>query len=497
MLAVADQCVDYQSDMDQRRHQSYANLPAYQYAAKSGMMVQPVNRPMYAQLYNHSAQTNYLSPDNTKFQEYCYSYPYQRIGLSAVPRMCGNSYTTKWCGTSPNSDSSSAGTYVQPGAATLSMQSGGSRAYQKPSYSYIALIAMAIECSPGKRATLSEICQFIRDRFPYYQQNCKQGWENSIRHNLSLNECFIKQAREQGRPGKGHYWTLDKNSLKMFENGSFRRRKRRFKRGDMPGEENGDNHCSTMDALRTQGYIAGLAATGSYPVPAHGQILHGGLTAPSGSLISPCTPHGYPAAIHPSESAQTGQHFVFPGTPSIPSYSQHLMSPMTMTGTASPLVGATSFSPQPWMSGLQMYPEPSVTTTLSTEAKAGGHTENHINCSPYDVSQNQSSPVHLSAIPSPLNKPIINQQQWSNPSPIPAIPDIPSIPASCAASSTDNPLSVGPTGDVSSEADDHGHGMRCGLDIQTPATSISIRGISIDQLDSDNVEELIPPLKPE
>ncbi|XP_053104381.1 hepatocyte nuclear factor 3-beta [Hemicordylus capensis] len=108
--------------------------------------------------------------------------------------------------------------------------------HAKPPYSYISLITMAIQQSPNKMLTLSEIYQWIMDLFPFYRQN-QQRWQNSIRHSLSFNDCFLKVPRSPDKPGKGSFWTLHPDSGNMFENGCYLRRQKRFKCDKPPGSK--------------------------------------------------------------------------------------------------------------------------------------------------------------------------------------------------------------------------------------------------------------------
>lgn len=75
----------------------------------------------------------------------------------------------------------------------------------KPPYSYAAMIALSIMVSGMGQLTLSQIYQWISSHFPFYKLG-DSGWQNSIRHNLSLNSAFFKGGKSSD--GKGHFWRL-------------------------------------------------------------------------------------------------------------------------------------------------------------------------------------------------------------------------------------------------------------------------------------------------
>lgn len=76
---------------------------------------------------------------------------------------------------------------------------------ERPPYSYMTMIQFAINSRKDRRMTLKEIYTWVEDHFPYFRDVAKPGWKNSVRHNLSLHDMFI---RETSPDGKISFWTI-------------------------------------------------------------------------------------------------------------------------------------------------------------------------------------------------------------------------------------------------------------------------------------------------
>ena len=162
----------------------------------------------------------------------------------------------------------------------------------KPAHSYIGLIGMCILSTPEKRMVLNDIYQYILDHYPYYR-NRGSGWRNSVRHNLSLNECFQKAGRAAN--GKGHYWTIHPANMDDFMNGDFRRRRaqrkvRRWNNMDVPSDESDDE--STEDANRPP-----LPEHFKRALEMHQRLEAAGFRCAGPPLVAPPTPISVPLLL--------------------------------------------------------------------------------------------------------------------------------------------------------------------------------------------------------
>uniref|UniRef100_A0A8C2XE69 Forkhead box O6 b n=1 Tax=Cyclopterus lumpus TaxID=8103 RepID=A0A8C2XE69_CYCLU len=136
--------------------------------------------------------------------------------------------------------------------------------------SYADLITRAIESTPEKRLTLSQIYDWMVRFVPYFKDkgdsNSSAGWKNSIRHNLSLHSRFIRVQNEG--TGKSSWWMLNPEGGKMGK--GPRRRAASIDNGNRYLKTKGRisrKRAGAMGLGRGQGQRAGPAMQDS---PEHG-----------------------------------------------------------------------------------------------------------------------------------------------------------------------------------------------------------------------------------
>jgi hypothetical protein len=89
----------------------------------------------------------------------------------------------------------------------------------KPTATFAVIIHRALLYLPRGRGTLGEVCNWVAGEWEFYRLNIDSGWQNSIRHNLSLNKAFLKVPRipEDDPESKGSVWIIDPKEGPLFE----------------------------------------------------------------------------------------------------------------------------------------------------------------------------------------------------------------------------------------------------------------------------------------
>ena len=205
---------------------------------------QPASVPAYTSCsptYTTACYTSQLphvssfSPTESSTSGYysCSSFNYSPTQITSFNYSSSTSASTS----SPSYSSSTSPPSSQPSSPTaepLNLSRPASKAStsakgkrheemkRKPTITYVAMIAQALLSAPEGRMSLSDIYDHIMENVPFYRTTTL-AWRNAVRHNLSVNEAFIRAGRTD--VGRGHYWAIHPSCVMQFYRGDYSRRK--------------------------------------------------------------------------------------------------------------------------------------------------------------------------------------------------------------------------------------------------------------------------------
>ncbi|KAI7848211.1 fork head domain-containing protein [Circinella umbellata] len=199
------------------------------------------------------------------------------------------------------------------------------RKRRRPPFSCSSLISQAISTSETGQMTLQDIYKWILNKYPSLYNEEDTGWQNTIRHNLSLNKCFKKIPKSGSNRGKGGYWTLDS---KYIEDEGLNNINKKNQRRVSP---NSNNNNTRPEEQTSSSITRSHTNKKSSALPSSSQQQRTSLHPSSLSLISPSSPLPSSSIIHPTIKSST---------PSSPVTTE--LSSSSITSTSSSLSSSSS-----------------------------------------------------------------------------------------------------------------------------------------------------------
>lgn len=196
----------------------------------------------------------------------------------------------------------------------------------KPTATFATIIHRALQYLPRGRGTLGEVCNWVAGEWEWFRLNIDAGWQNSIRHNLSLNKAFLKVPRipEDDPESKGSVWIIDPEEGPLFEEKQrrdaqkaegkgkssdqrrererIRTEERQKKLREMAAEQQAQAAAHAQAQARAQAHAQ---AQGIAPIHSHNQST---TSAQGGLHPHPNHPQHHPQQSHPHPQNQNQAH---------------------------------------------------------------------------------------------------------------------------------------------------------------------------------------------